>query len=86
MPVRALLDLVQAAPDSDITVVSLQRRGAFSRTVLQGNFADHPSTLLALAVNGQTLSLDHGFPARIIAPNRPGVLQTKWVTRLEVQA
>ena len=29
-------------------------------------------------------TLDHGFPARVIAPNRPGVLQTKWVTRLEV--
>ncbi|WP_148668402.1 molybdopterin-dependent oxidoreductase, partial [Streptomyces sp. WAC05950] len=27
--------------------------------------------------------LDHGYPARIIAPNRPGVLQTKWVGRLE---
>lgn len=33
---------------------------------------------------GAGLSLDHGFPARIIAPNRPGVLQTKWVHRLEV--
>ncbi|WP_286216957.1 molybdopterin-dependent oxidoreductase [Paraoerskovia sediminicola] len=28
--------------------------------------------------------MDHGFPARIIAPNRPGVLQTKWVTRMAV--
>ena len=26
----------------------------------------------------------HGFPARLIAPNRPGVLQTKWVARLDV--
>ena len=26
------------------------------------------------------------LPRRVIAPNRPGVLQTKWVSRLEVQA
>jgi DMSO/TMAO reductase YedYZ molybdopterin-dependent catalytic subunit len=39
-------------------------------------------TLLAYAVNGETLNLDHGFPCRLIAPNRPGVLQTKWVARI----
>jgi len=30
------------------------------------------------------LGLDHGFPCRLIAADRPGVMQTKWVTRLEV--
>ncbi len=29
-------------------------------------------------------SIDHGYPVRLIAPNRPGVLQTKWVSRLDV--
>jgi DMSO/TMAO reductase YedYZ molybdopterin-dependent catalytic subunit len=47
-------------------------------------YARDPLTLLALRVNGQTLAPDHGYPARIIAPNRPGVLQTKWVDSLEV--
>ena len=84
VPIRDLLDLVEAPRGSDVLVVSLQRRGHYGRTVLQGNFADHPSTLLALTINGEQLSVDHGYPARIIAPNRPGVLQTKWVTRLEV--
>ncbi|MBC7403690.1 MAG: molybdopterin-dependent oxidoreductase, partial [Microbacteriaceae bacterium] len=28
--------------------------------------------------------IDHGFPARMIAPGRPGVLQTKWLSKLEV--
>jgi DMSO/TMAO reductase YedYZ molybdopterin-dependent catalytic subunit len=36
-----------------------------------------------LTLRGQPLHLDHGFPARLIAPNRPGVLQTKWLTRIE---
>jgi DMSO/TMAO reductase YedYZ molybdopterin-dependent catalytic subunit len=43
-----------------------------------------PLTLLATGLNGDELDLDHGYPARLIAPNRPGVLQTKWVHRLEV--
>ncbi|WP_299057188.1 molybdopterin-dependent oxidoreductase [uncultured Nocardioides sp.] len=68
---------------ADVGVYSLQTRGAFSTSRLPANFADDPLTLLALEVNGETLSPDHGYPCRIIAPNRPGVLQTKWVTRLE---
>lgn len=83
---RDLLDLVGAQPGRDVRVVSLQRRGAFGVTQLQANFADDDRTLLALALHGETLAIDHGYPARLIAPDRPGVLQTKWVTRLEVQA
>ena len=33
---------------------------------------------------GKPLDLDHGVPARMIAPGRPGVLQTKWLSKLEV--
>jgi DMSO/TMAO reductase YedYZ molybdopterin-dependent catalytic subunit len=47
-------------------------------------YASDPLTLLALKLRGEPLALDHGFPARIIAPARPGVLQTKWVSRIEV--
>jgi DMSO/TMAO reductase YedYZ molybdopterin-dependent catalytic subunit len=54
--------------------------------VLQANFAADDRTLLALGLAGEPLALDHGYPCRLIAPNRPGVLQTKWVERLEVLA
>ena len=37
------------------------------------------ASLLALRVNGADLSLDHGYPARIIVPALPGVHCTKWV-------
>ncbi len=47
--------------------------------------AHDPDTLLALRVDGERLHLDHGYPLRLIGPNRPGVLQTKWVTRLVVR-
>ena len=82
--IRDLLALVDADPASSVRVSSMQTRGAFSSSVLPADFAADPRTLLALQVNGETLDLDHGFPCRIIAPNRPGVLQTKWVTSLEV--
>lgn len=67
----------------DGRVASLQESGPFRITLLQDNFADADNTPLALA--GEPLALDHGFPCRLIAPNRPGVLQTTWVTRLEVR-
>jgi DMSO/TMAO reductase YedYZ molybdopterin-dependent catalytic subunit len=41
-----------------------------------------PRSLLALRVEGEDLSLDHGYPARIIVPALPGVHNTKWVARM----
>jgi DMSO/TMAO reductase YedYZ molybdopterin-dependent catalytic subunit len=41
-----------------------------------------PDSLLALRVNGVDLSLDHGYPARVIGPANPGVHNTKWVANL----
>jgi hypothetical protein len=84
--VRDLLDLVAAPTGSEVVVESLQEHGGERLSTLAGNFSDHPQTLLALALDGEPLSLDHGFPCRLIAPDRPGVLQTKWVGRLEVTA
>ena len=70
------------ASDGEVVVESLQRAGAFrSASLTAGQVAD-PRSLLALRVNGEDLSLDHGFPARIIAPALPGVLCTKWVGRM----
>ncbi|MEZ5094268.1 molybdopterin-dependent oxidoreductase [Nocardioides sp.] len=82
--IRELLDLVDAPHGSAVLVTSLQPSGPFRVTRLPAAFADDASSLLALALAGEPLSLDHGYPARVIAPNRPGVLQTKWVARLEV--
>lgn len=79
-----LLALVDADPASVVRVRSMQTRGAFSSSELPADFAADPRTLLALQLNGETLDIDHGYPCRIIAPNRPGVLQTKWVKSLEV--
>jgi hypothetical protein len=84
--VRDLLDLVDAPSGRDVDVYSLQPSGPYRHTVLQGNFADDDRTLVALALHGEPLARDHGAPARLIAPDRPGVLQTKWLSRLEVSS
>jgi len=80
-----LRDLARLAgvddPDS-VFVESLQSGGEFGRGRLAGNQIDAGSSLLALRVNGTDLSPDHGFPARIIVPNNPGVRNTKWVARM----
>ncbi|MDK1476812.1 molybdopterin-dependent oxidoreductase [Streptomyces sp. 549] len=81
-----LLERAGAPPGAAVRVVSLQRGGAFRTSVVGPRHARDPLTLLALRVNGEVLNPDHGYPARIISANRPGVLQTKWVTRLEVLA
>ncbi|MDN3021394.1 molybdopterin-dependent oxidoreductase [Streptomyces sp. S.PB5] len=66
----------------DVFVESLQRHGAFRRAALRANQVADPRSLLALFVNGEELSPDHGHPARVIVPAAPGVLNTKWVARM----
>jgi DMSO/TMAO reductase YedYZ molybdopterin-dependent catalytic subunit len=84
--VRDLVGLVAESSDSDVRFVSRQTSGLYGSSVLPALHARDDLSLLALRINGEELDLDHGFPCRLIAPNRPGVLQTKWVQRIEVQA
>jgi hypothetical protein len=83
--VRDLLEGAGAASDAEVRVHSLQRRRAYRFSDLNRSHAHDVDTLLALQVNGEDLDIDHGFPLRLIGPNRPGVMQTKWVTRLDVR-
>src|SRR4051794_17001348 len=80
--VRDLLAMVDAPDDASARVVSLQPAGSYRVSELNHEQAHDADTLLALDVNGAPLHLDHGYPLRLIAPNRPGVMQTKWVTKL----
>jgi DMSO/TMAO reductase YedYZ molybdopterin-dependent catalytic subunit len=82
--VRVLLDRAGAPSDARVRVHSLQQRLAYASSDLDPGQACDRDTLLALEVEGEVLHLDHGYPVRLIGPNRPGVMQTKWVTRLVV--
>ncbi|HST66482.1 MAG TPA: molybdopterin-dependent oxidoreductase [Mycobacteriales bacterium] len=81
---RDLLDRAGAPAGAAARVTSMERDGLYRESIVDGPHAGDELTLLALEVNGEPLALDHGSPVRLIAPNRPGVLQTKWVGRVEV--
>ena len=79
---KDLASLVGAPEDGEVEVSSLQRGGGFNHAILSsGQLADDRS-LLAFRVNGTDLSLDHGYPARVIVPGAPGVHNTKWVSSM----
>ena len=80
--VRDLLEMAGAEPDAEVSVHSLQ--GGYSAE-LNMTHAHDRDTLLALEVRGEPLHIDHGSPARLIGPNRPGTMQIKWVNRLVVR-
>jgi hypothetical protein len=62
---------------------------AARRRLRPGNVAGqsdrHPDALLALRVNGTDLTLDYGYPARIIRA-LPGVHNTKWMGAIDFEA
>jgi len=74
-----LARMAGAAEGAEVEVVSVQPAGALRRATLTGDQVAAEDSLLALKVNGADLSLDHGFPARVIVPALPGVHNTKWV-------
>jgi DMSO/TMAO reductase YedYZ molybdopterin-dependent catalytic subunit len=85
--VRDLLVIAGAPPPGQLTAVhveSLEQHSPYRVSSLDSDQAAAGDTLLATHLEGQRLTLDHGYPLRLIGPNRAGVLQTKWVTRLVV--
>ncbi len=82
--VRDLLDQAGASHDARVMVESIQTHGGSHRSFLNPPHARDPLTLLAMVLNGEHLHIDHGYPVRLIAPNRPGTEQTKWVAKLTV--
>ena len=79
-----LVDAVKAPDSATVRITSLEENSSYAVTRMEPNFVRDDLTLVALELNGETLDIDHGYPARIIAPARPGVLQTKWLSSLEV--
>jgi DMSO/TMAO reductase YedYZ molybdopterin-dependent catalytic subunit len=77
-----LAALADAMLGARLFVESLQRGGGFGSATLSAEQVRATDALLALRVNGADLTLDHGFPARVVVPALPGVHNTKWVTRM----
>jgi DMSO/TMAO reductase YedYZ molybdopterin-dependent catalytic subunit len=83
--VRDLIARVGGQPGRDHVVVeSMQRNSAYAASTVDASHTADPLSLIALRLNGETLHIDHGYPCRLIAPNRPGAMQTKWLQGLTV--
>ncbi len=67
-------------------VQSLERSGAYRHVSLSRKQVGARHALLALKCAGEDLTLDHGYPARLIIPAAPGVHNTKWVSKVSFDA
>lgn len=63
--------------------VPLGKMPDFQRTIPVAKALD-PDTLLAYEMNGQPLTVEHGFPLRVIAPGWAGDSWVKWLQHIEV--
>jgi hypothetical protein len=80
-----LIDLLKRAGADErarVRLDSLERDGAFRSSVIDG--PQLRNAILATHLNGQRLTVDHGYPLRLIAPDRAGVLNTKWLDTIRV--
>jgi hypothetical protein len=80
-----LLDLVRLAggtANSRVTVRSLEQNGSYRQSIVYGPQVSR--AILVTHLNATRITVDHGYPVRLIAPNRAGVLNTKWLTEIEV--
>jgi DMSO/TMAO reductase YedYZ molybdopterin-dependent catalytic subunit len=81
--VRDLLARAGIHRDADM-VLSMSVDGFTAGTPVD-MLTDSRDALLAIAMNGDPLPVEHGYPARLVVPGLYGyVSATKWVTDLEV--
>jgi DMSO/TMAO reductase YedYZ molybdopterin-dependent catalytic subunit len=83
VPVRELLAQAGISGDAD-AVLQTSHDGWTCGTPLVA-LTDDRNALLAIAMNGQPLPIDHGFPVRMVVPGLYGYVSgTKWLVDLEV--
>jgi DMSO/TMAO reductase YedYZ molybdopterin-dependent catalytic subunit len=94
VPLVEVLDLAGAAQDAQAlvfrgadfgTVDGASRPVRFERG-LSLDEARTSEVLLAYAMNGEKLPLQHGFPLRVIVPRWYAVASVKWLTEIELTA
>lgn len=84
VPVRDVLALAGPRGDADM-VLSRSIDGFTASTPLSALTDPGRDAILAVAMNGEPLPLEHGFPVRMVVPGLYGyVSATKWLTELKV--
>ncbi|MFG1624447.1 molybdopterin-dependent oxidoreductase [Kribbella sp. NPDC049227] len=81
-----LKDLLQeAGPSADADAIKSTSKDGFTAGTPLSTLLDDRQAMLAYAMNGQPLPVEHGFPVRIVVPGLYGyVSATKWLTDIEV--
>ena len=79
----AAVDVMPAGLDSTVLVNGVDA-GHVRRPIPVAKALD--DALLAYAMNGKPLPLDHGYPLRLVVPGWIGVANIKWVGQIEVSA
>ena len=80
VPLRALL--ARAKPKAGVYDVKLTSVDGYTDSI-RIEKAMEPDTVLAYLMNGFTLPVDHGFPARLLVPNIYGMKNVKWLKSIE---
>ena len=88
-PLRDVLEL-SGITDAAVSVLLIGQdtespEGGFRRVVPVEKVM-HPDTLLAYALNGDTLPKDHGYPLRALLPGWVGSSSIKWLHRIVVSS
>ena len=78
VPLAELARQVGAADASSARLDSLDNQSI----MLSGSQVRASQSMLALRVNGADLSLDHGYPARVMVPAAPGTHNRKWMSAI----
>lgn len=80
IPILYLLSKAGATPESiaHVTVQSITGYNA----ILSPDEAANPDNMIALKAGGIPLTVEHGFPARLVAPARLGLEWIKYVNRI----
>jgi DMSO/TMAO reductase YedYZ molybdopterin-dependent catalytic subunit len=80
-----LAELLEAAgPAGAATTVAFHSADGYSAAIPIA-LARDPTTLVAIAQDGEALAREHGFPCRIRVPALYGMMNAKWVERIEVR-
>ncbi len=83
VPIKSILDEVGIQSGAD-ALLSTSKDGWTAGTPLAA-LTDGRNALLAVAMNGEPLPIEHGFPVRQVVPGLYGyVSATKWVTDWEI--
>jgi len=80
VPFEHILDLVEV--ESSVIKVAFFCDDGYSTSITIDE-AMEEGVILAYKMNGQTLSAEHGFPVRLVVPEKYGMKWPKWINKIE---